>query len=333
MDHGVDIVHPHRHEGQVHFGLLSTVLANPSGDESGAVTQHSILDATSSGQINGVNMHHQNWTILKALLIHCTQTNPLPVGAKEPTRDFPFALQAAHFTPKQDESMPSSPTTVSSLTITQPTSTPHITNLILPIMNSRKHPRIVLLFKGDYGDKEEPTEWFAQFELSLPEAWTDMQQIDCFAMQLAPGQIVEEWFQDLLSMQIRDAGHLQNDPSTPTHSKRNGSWQRYWMRTIFGYGQQATMDTWFGQPKCHSLALGMRDMEGYLIEYIIEGVPNLLKDYLKCEYADWDEFLEDVQSVSSIKLKRGREDLNKEWVHLRQHFSVVLMVCETVLLC
>ncbi|KAG1871824.1 hypothetical protein DFJ58DRAFT_837139 [Suillus subalutaceus] len=64
--------------------------------------------------------------------------------------------------------------------------------------------------------------------------------------------------------------------------------------------------------KVSCLSLGMGDTEGYLIEYVIKGVPNLLKDHLKCEYADWDEFLEDVQSVSSVKLKRGREDLNKE---------------------
>lgn len=60
---------------------------------------------------------------------------------------------------------------------------------------------------------------------------------------------------------------------------------------------------WATEVSC--LALGMGDIEGYLIEYIIKGVPYLLKDHLKCEYADWEEFLEDVQSVSSIKLKRG----------------------------
>ncbi|KAG0702618.1 hypothetical protein DFH29DRAFT_875013 [Suillus ampliporus] len=32
------------------------------------------------------------------------------------------------------------------------------------------------------------------------------------------------------------------------------------------------------------------------LEYVIEGIPNLLKDHLKCKYSDWDELVEDVQS-------------------------------------
>ncbi|KAG1871823.1 hypothetical protein DFJ58DRAFT_722574 [Suillus subalutaceus] len=243
-------------DSQVLFGLSTAVLANPSGDESGAATQHSILDATSSGQINVNNcarlqgLTHTGETRNRNPISLPTQltffpafpedqlpTTPLrrivslpphlgrqhapsesdnigspshtlysnqssPSQSEEPTRDFTFALRAAYFTPKQNESTPSSPTTVSSLTITQPTPTPHITNSILPIMTNREHPRIVPLFKGDYGDKEEPTEWFLQFELSLPKTWFDTQRIDCFAMQLAPGQIAEEWFQGLSSTQI-----------------------------------------------------------------------------------------------------------------------------------
>ncbi|KAG1821263.1 hypothetical protein EV424DRAFT_1347018 [Suillus variegatus] len=158
-------------------------------------------------------------------------------------------------------------------------------------MTSREHPRTVPLFKGDYGDKEEPTEWFAQFELSLPETWSDRQRIDRFAMQLAPGQIAEEWFQGLSSTRIKVLD--ENDIGL-------------WTAGNYGHVVWAT--------KVSRLALGMGDTEGYLIEYVIEGIPNLLKDHLKCEYADWDEFLEDVQSISSIKLKRGREDLNKERV-------------------
>jgi hypothetical protein len=59
------------------------------------------------------------------------------------------------------------------------------------------------------------------------------------------------------------------------------------------------------------LALGMGDIDGHLIEYVVEGILNLLNDHLKYEYGDWDEFIEDVQNVPSTKLKRGREDLTK----------------------
>ncbi|KAG1889419.1 hypothetical protein F4604DRAFT_1674070 [Suillus subluteus] len=68
--------------------------------------------------------------------------------------------------------------------------------------------------------------------------------------------------------------------------------------------------TWANKVSC--LALGMGDTTGHLIEYVVEGIPNLLKDHLKCKYEDWDEFIDDVQGIPSVKLKRGREELDKE---------------------
>lgn len=354
------------------------MLADPSGDESGAATQHSILDTTSIGRIN-VNdcarlrgLTHTGETRNRNPIFHPTQLTFFPaypedqtpttprrrivslpphlgrqrsasesgsIGSpphishsnqsspsqnEEQTRDFTFALRTAYFTPKPDESTPSSPTTVSSLTITQPTPTLQNTSSTLPIMTSREHPRTVPLFKGDYGDKEEPTEWFAQFELSLLETWTDRQRIDRFAMQLAPGQIAEEWFQGLSSLRISTFLDLRTafrkrwpPPKRPKYSRMQQKERvmaevldendiGLWTAGNYGHVVWAT--------KVSRLALGMGDMEGYLIEYVIEAILNLLKDYLKCEYADWDEFVEDVQSVSSVKLKRGREDLDKERV-------------------
>ncbi|KAG2092760.1 hypothetical protein BD769DRAFT_1678960 [Suillus cothurnatus] len=217
------------HDSQVSLLLSSAVLADPSGDESGAATQHSILETTSQGWINMNDcarlrgLTHTGETQNRNPIFHPTQLTffpafpeeqppatplrrivslPLDIGHQrstselgsiggpphtshsnqsspsrdeEQTRDLTFALRVAYFTPKPDESTSSSPTTISSLTITQPTPTPQITSPALPIMTSREHPRIVPLFKGDDGDKEEPTEWFAQFELSLPVTWTDRQ--------------------------------------------------------------------------------------------------------------------------------------------------------------
>jgi hypothetical protein len=53
------------------------------------------------------------------------------------------------------------------------------------------------------------------------------------------------------------------------------------------------------------LALGMGDVDGAMIEYALEGIPNLLEDHLKCMYSTWDEFVEDIQNVLNIKIKRG----------------------------
>jgi hypothetical protein len=232
LAHVAHIISRRSHNSQVSHLLLSAVLADPSGDESGAVTQHSILETSSLGQINVNNcarlrgLTHMGETQNRNSIFHPIQltfflafpeeqppATPLrriisllldvghqcstsesgsirgpphtshsnqssPSQNEEQTRDLTFALQAAYFTLKPDESTSSLPTTIPSLTITQPTSTLQITSPALPIITSREHPRIVSLFKGDYGDKEKPTEWFAQFELSLPETWTNRQRID-----------------------------------------------------------------------------------------------------------------------------------------------------------
>jgi hypothetical protein len=41
-----------------------------------------------------------------------------------------------------------------------------------------------------------------------------------------------------------------------------------------------------------------------------EGIPNALKDHMTCSYTLWQEFLQDVESILVIKLKRAKEDLN-----------------------
>jgi hypothetical protein len=185
-----------------------------------------------------------------------------------------------------------------------------------------ENPRAVPLFRGDYNNKEEPTEWFAQFELSLPMSWSDSQRIERFEMQLAPGNVAEEWFQEIATFKtltftsLKLAFRRRWPPPKRTRFTRAQQKERVmaelldeseiglWKESNYGHNVWAN--------KIARLALGMGDTEGFLIEYVMEGIPNLLKDHLKCEYRDWDDFIEDVQSVPSIKLKRGREDLTKE---------------------
>ncbi|KAG1834276.1 hypothetical protein EV424DRAFT_1532530 [Suillus variegatus] len=59
------------------------------------------------------------------------------------------------------------------------------------------------------------------------------------------------------------------------------------------------------------LALGMGDVNGAMIEYALEGIPNILKHHLECAYTTWEEFVEDIQKVPNVKLKHSREDLEK----------------------
>ncbi|KAG1818249.1 hypothetical protein EV424DRAFT_1540191 [Suillus variegatus] len=259
------------------------------------------------------------------------QGSPLDSPLKEETGSPTFLLQPARFTPSQDDSTSSSPTTTSSLTATRPTPTPSTNVAALPIKKqssspplpmASENPRTVPLFRGDYANKEEPTEWFAQFELSMPASWNDSQRISRFEMQLAPGNIAEEWFQDIAARKsftfsgLKIAFRKRWPP--PKRPKYTRAQQKEWVMAelleedeigVWAEGNYGHV-TWAS--KVSRLALGMGDTAGHLIEYMLEGIPDLLKDHLKCDYDSWDDFIEDVQRVPSVKLKRGREDLDKE---------------------
>ncbi|KAG2034213.1 hypothetical protein BDR03DRAFT_984557 [Suillus americanus] len=187
---------------------------------------------------------------------------------------------------------------------------------------SSKNPCTVPLFCGDYTNKEEPTEWFAQFELSLPVSWDEAQRIERFEMQLAPGNIAEEWFQGLSPSKLALFSSIKAafwkrwpPPRQPRYMRAQQKEQvmaEQLEESIIGLWTEGDYGhvTWAN--KVLHLALGMGDTTRHLIEYVVEGIPNLLKDHLRCEYEDWDEFVDDVQGVPSVKLKRGHEELDKE---------------------
>ena len=60
------------------------------------------------------------------------------------------------------------------------------------------------------------------------------------------------------------------------------------------------------------IAINMGDYKGFLIEYILEGIPNILKDHLTCQYDTWDEFCDNIHSVPMNKIKHGKEMIAKE---------------------
>ena len=60
------------------------------------------------------------------------------------------------------------------------------------------------------------------------------------------------------------------------------------------------------------MVINMSDHKGFLIEYILEGIPNILKDHLTCQYDTWDEFHDDICSVLMNKIQCGKETIAKE---------------------
>ncbi|KAI6040082.1 hypothetical protein EDC04DRAFT_2894455 [Pisolithus marmoratus] len=76
---------------------------------------------------------------------------------------------------------------------------PAAQTMLYQIVNVNKVAKVVPLFRGDYLNKEEPSDWFAEFQLSLLMTWTEAMKVDQFSRQLVAGSYAEEWFMDLLS--------------------------------------------------------------------------------------------------------------------------------------
>ena len=60
------------------------------------------------------------------------------------------------------------------------------------------------------------------------------------------------------------------------------------------------------------MAINMGNCKDFLIEYVLEGILNILKDHLTCRYDTWDEFRDDIHSVPMNKIKCGKETIAKE---------------------
>ena len=60
------------------------------------------------------------------------------------------------------------------------------------------------------------------------------------------------------------------------------------------------------------LVLSMGDADGALIECAVKTAPTILCDHLEEGYDPWEEFVQAVQNVPAAKLRRSREDLEKE---------------------
>ncbi|KAI6046569.1 hypothetical protein EDC04DRAFT_2994991 [Pisolithus marmoratus] len=229
-------------------------------------------------------------------------------------------------------------------TLPRPT-TPSTTNpaMSYQIININEPAKAVPLFRGDYANKEEPSDWFTEFQLSLPTTWTEAMKVDRFGLQLAAGSYADEWFTDLPSSDKADMASLKAAFLKRWPANKRLKWTKAqqreriraltldeedvgkWIETEGGgdYGHVI----W--ATKVMRLALSMGDTEGKLIEYAVEEAPTALRNELEEEYENWNEFVEAVRKVKVKKLlrsketKKGEQELRNEIADLRQRISQI----------
>jgi hypothetical protein len=162
------------------------------------------------------------------------------------------------------------------------------------------NPRSVPLFHGDYREKEEPSLWFAQFQLALPDSYTETQRVQRFKMQLAPGSMADQWFFDI-ALTCHSFSQLQAElmarwppPKPPQYSRAQQ--KEHILAQVL---KEEDIGVWLaGEPtgnyghviwanKVMCIAMGMGDSAGSLVEYALEGIPNVLKDHMTCSYISW----------------------------------------------
>ncbi|KAI6009916.1 hypothetical protein PISMIDRAFT_30456 [Pisolithus microcarpus 441] len=175
--------------------------------------------------------------------------------------------------------------------------------------------KIIPLFHGDYGNKEEPTEWFTQFQLSIPDAWMDMRKVDRFGLQLAPGSYADDWFGNLPSAEkltrVQQREHIKDQVPK---EEEIGEWVED--RRTGDYGHVL----WAERVK--RLALSMGDAEGMLIMHAIEGALQVIKGELDEDHASWEELVSAVWNIKVEKLRRSKERQDAE--HTRDHAVALL---------
>ena len=197
---------------------------------------------------------------------------------------------------------------------------------IAPPMMTSATAKMLPLFHGDYSDKEEPAHWFAQFQLALPDSWPEATKVQWFQMQLAPRGYADEWFDALTASERASVAAIRTVFLRQWPLTKRARWSKVqqkeqvrdqslkeeqigkWIQEgrVGDYGQ----NVWAEQVM--KLALSMGDADGTLIEYAIEMAPPILCDHLEEGYDSWEEFIQAVWNVPAAKLRRSREDLEKE---------------------
>ncbi|KAI6011807.1 hypothetical protein PISMIDRAFT_29855 [Pisolithus microcarpus 441] len=183
--------------------------------------------------------------------------------------------------------------------------------MLYQIINVNEVAKVVPLFRGDYSNNEEPADWFAAFQLSLPSTWSDAMKVDRFAMQLVVGSYADKWFMDLMLREKADLSMLKAAFLKRWPPVKRPKWtkmqQRERIRALrleedeIGKWVQTEGGGDYGHvvwaTKVMRMALSMGDVDGKLIEYAIEEAPSSLRNELEDEYEDWEEFVEAVRKI------------------------------------
>ncbi|KIJ10049.1 hypothetical protein PAXINDRAFT_182069 [Paxillus involutus ATCC 200175] len=189
--------------------------------------------------------------------------------------------------------------------------------------------KTISLFRSDYSDKEEPADWFALLQLTLPESWTDDQMVRRFGKYMAPNSLAEEWFDNLPSSDKYDMGTLRKAFRKRWPPRKRPQWSRAQQcERIKGITiKEEDIGTWIQKPEermgdygqniwaeqVMRLAQSMGDIHGILIEHAIEGAPRLLRDQLTEGYSSWEDFIEGVRAIrkETLDIEQRRLEENK----------------------
>ncbi|KAI9570668.1 hypothetical protein HD554DRAFT_2170266 [Boletus coccyginus] len=179
-----------------------------------------------------------------------------------------------------------------------------------------------------FGDEDNPTMWFTEFQRMLPLTWMDREQVAHFTNHIVPNSYASDWFNNLTNIETADLTTLRRAfnirwplPECPKFSQAEqmehireqvlkeesiGKWTMPSDKRKANYGQNIWAN---GVIKA---GITMEDTAGFLIDCAVDDIPHLLKDHLTCRYNMWDEFKTDVRSILPHKIKQGKEKLEKE---------------------
>ena len=164
-----------------------------------------------------------------------------------------------------------------------------------------------------FGDEDNPTMWFAEFQWMLPLTWTDTEKVAHFANHILPNSYASDWYDVLTPTTTSILTTIQTafntrwpPPERPKFSRAEqmerirelvlkeeniGKWITPSDKRRPDYGQ----NLWANEVT--KMARMMGDTEGFLIEFALETIPDTLKDHLTCRYSKWDKFQKDIWSV------------------------------------
>jgi hypothetical protein len=179
-----------------------------------------------------------------------------------------------------------------------------------------------------FGDEDNPTMWFAEFQRMLPLSWVENEKVSHFVNHIVPNSYASDWIDtltrnDMASLAaIRTAFNVRWPPPERPKFSRAEQMERIreqilreenvrkWVtpsdRRKADYGQ----NIWANEVAKAAITMG--DTAGFLIECAVDGIPNILKDHLSCRYETWEEFKKDIRGVTPHRIKRGKEKLEHE---------------------